>query len=109
MGQQFAAQEAWMDEKFAAQTAQVMEMVDQKLAAQTEHVENTMVQAIEAAVAILRANQDELVGRIVQRTRTVTENVEGRKIVSRAEESQSHKRTLDDHKNRIGKLEEAAG
>jgi 23S rRNA pseudoU1915 N3-methylase RlmH len=109
-----------LDQKLAAQTAHVAELVDQKLAAQevrldqklaaqTAHVENTMAQAIESAVAILRATQEDLAERIVQLSRAITENVEGRKIVSLAEASQFQKAVLDDHENRIRKLEEVIG
>ena len=68
-----------------------------------------MAQAIESAVAILKANQANHAEWIINQVRILAENVEGTKIAFLAEASQSHNATLNDHENRIYKLEEAVG
>ena len=114
MDQKLAAQESRMDQKLAAQTAQVAEMMDQKLATQEARMDQKLAatlkevhSTVSEVVQIIGEQMDQLKTDIIRENRVLAEQIEGRKIESLYEESQSHKAKLDDHENRIIKLEAA--
>ena len=115
-----SAQEVRMDQKLAAQTAQVAEMVDQKLAdlkashsADIKEVIRTihdLDKSVEDEIAkIKKVLRNDLPKDLKREISFLVEQKEGRKIESLYEESQAHKATLGDHETRIAELEEAAG
>ena len=131
MDQKLATQEARMDQKLAAQTAQVAEMVDEKLAAQEARMDQKFAdlkashsadikevirtihdldKSVEDEMAkIKKVLRNDLPKDLKREISFLVEQKEGRKIESLYEESQAHKATLGDHEARITELEEAAG